>query len=105
VENHLTREELMGELKKAKINVNENRSSHLMLMAELDGLVCSGAIKGNKQTYALLEERIPKRNLLKREEALAKLAQNILVVMVATLQDFIWWSGLPVTDARKALEL
>jgi len=103
---HLTREEIMSEFKKAKINVNENRSSHFMLMAEFDGLICSGKMKDGKQTYALLESRIPKTKTLDREEALTKLAQKYFISHgPATLQDFVWWSGLPVADARKAIEM
>jgi hypothetical protein len=104
--NHLTREELMAELKKAKIDVTENRSSHIMLMAELEKLVCSGASKGKKQTYALFDERVPKSKSIKREDALAKLAERYFTSHgPATIKDFVWWSGLPVGEARKAIEL
>ncbi len=103
---HLTREEIVSELKNVKIDVSENRSSHFMLMAELVGLICSGRMKGNKQTYALLEERVSKTKSLKREEALAKLANRYFTSHgPATLKDFVWWSGLPVSDARKAIEM
>jgi len=104
--NHLSREELMSELIKAKFDVSENRSSHFMLMAELEGIVCSGAAKGKKQTYALFDERVPKSKSIKREEALAKLAERYFTSHgPATLKDFVWWSGLPVADARKAIEM
>ncbi len=104
--NHLSREELMNKLKKAKIDISENRSSHIMLVAELDQLVCSGVAMGKKQTYALFDERVPKSKSLRREEALAKLAERYFTSHgPATLKDFVWWSGLPVTDARKAIEM
>jgi len=103
---HLTREELRTKFEKAKIATGENRLSHLLLRAELDGIVCSGAIKDKKQTYALLAERVPKAKALHKEEALAKLAQGyFLSHCPATLQDFIWWSGLSSTSARHALEM
>jgi hypothetical protein len=103
---NLTREELLPELTKARIPVDENRASHLLVRAELDGLVCSGAIKDGKQTYALLEERVPKTNLPTREAALAKLAQKYFYSHgPATLQDFAWWSGLSTSDAGHALEI
>ena len=102
----LTREALLPELTKAGIPIDENRASHLLVRAELDGLVCSGATKGRKLTYALLEERVPKTSLPTRDEALAKLA-NIYFSShgPATLADFAWWSGLPVTEAIHALEM
>jgi hypothetical protein len=51
---HRTREELMIILRKAKINTDSFRSAHLMMQAELDGIVCSGITKDKKQTYTLL---------------------------------------------------
>ena len=103
---HLTREELMAIIKKEKIATNDNRSSHIMLIAELDGIVCSGKIKNNKQTYALLSERVQKKKTFTRDEALALLAQKYFTSHCpATLQDFIWWSGLLVKDARQAFEM
>ena len=104
--NHLTRDELSALFKKAKIATNDNRLSHLMLRAELDGIVCSGATKNNKQTYALLGERVPQKKMPTREKALEKLAGKYFSSHCpATLQDFVWWSGLPVTDARNALDM
>lgn len=102
---HLTRDELMALLEKANINTSEYRSGHYLMEAELDGIVCSGATKNNKQTYALLSERIPKPKSFTKEEALGKLANRYFSSHYpATLQDFIWWSGLSVKDARNALE-
>ncbi len=104
--NHLSREELMSELIKAKFDVSENRSSHFMLMAELEGIVCSGAAKGKKQTYALFDEHVAKSKTIKRDEALAKLTERYFTSHgPATLKDFVWWSGLPVADARNAIEM
>jgi hypothetical protein len=105
-EKHLSREALMAEFEKAQIAIDENRASHLLMRAELDGLICSGATKTGKQTYALLEARVPKTKPLGREEALAKLAKKYFSSHgPATLQDFTWWSGLPVGAARQAFEM
>jgi hypothetical protein len=102
----LIREEIIAELEKAKIATNENRASHLLLCAELEGIICSGAIKRGKQTYALLEERVPQKKHLTKEEALASLAKRYFTSRCpATLQDFIWWSGLSAKDAKHALEM
>lgn len=103
---HLTREELMAELAKAKIATDNNRSSHLLLRAELEGIICSGTTKGKSRTYALLEKVVPKTKALGKEEALAKLAKKYFSSHCpATLQDFIWWSGLSVANAKHALEM
>ena len=101
---HLPRETLIAEFQKAGIKTGDNRASHLFARAELDGLVCSGALKGGKHTFALLEEWVPNKKLLTREEALATLANKYFTSHCpATLQDFVWWSGLSVSDAKLAL--
>ncbi|GAB4024315.1 winged helix DNA-binding domain-containing protein [Spirosoma gilvum] len=101
---YLTRSELMLELQRANIATDNNRSAHLMMQAELDGIVCNGVAKGKQLTYALLQERVPKPQPLQREEGLAKLAHTYFTSHgPATLADFVWWSGLPITDARRAL--
>ena len=103
---HLSREELITEFVRADIAVDNNRASHLFLRAEIDGIICSGKIKANKQTYALLHERIPKTQTLKRDEALAQLALRYFRSHCpATLQDFVWWSGLSVSESNRALEM
>jgi len=104
--NHLTRDELMAILEKAKISTASYRSIHIMFHAELDGIVCNGVRKGKNNTYALLSERVPKKKTVHREEALAMLAKRYFSSHgPATLKDFVWWSGLPVKDARNALEM
>jgi hypothetical protein len=102
----LTREDLLANLEKAKIALDNNRAAHFLMQAELDGIICSGAIQDKKQTYALLSERAPKAKSIGLEEALGKLAERYFSSHCpATLKDFIWWSGLSVTDAKKALEM
>lgn len=105
-QNHLTRKELLNELNKAKILTDNNRGSHILMNAELDGIICSGRIKEKQITYALLNERVFLSKAFDKEEALAKLATKYFESHCpATLQDFIWWSGLSVTDAKLALEI
>ncbi len=102
---YLTREELITELAKVKIATDQNRASHLFAWAELEGLICSGALKGGKPTYALLEERVPNKKSLAKEEALATLAKTYFSSRSpATFQDFVWWSGLHVKDAKLGLD-
>jgi hypothetical protein len=101
----LTREEISAELTRAKIRTDENRLSHILVHAELVGLVCSGPIKEKKLTYSLLRDRVPVKKDISREEALARLAGKYFRSRCpATLEDFIWWSNLSVTDARNAVE-
>ncbi len=103
---HLTRSEFSEIFKKGGIPTNTDRLSHLMVRAELDGVVCSGAKQGKQHTYALLEERVPVISPVSKEKALAKLARIYFTSHgPATLSDFSWWSGLPVSEARYALEM
>ncbi|MGS2739730.1 winged helix DNA-binding domain-containing protein [Sinomicrobium sp. M5D2P17] len=103
---HLSRRELVAELQNAGLPTDDNRSSHLLLHAELEGILCSGGIKDKQMTYALLDERVPAYDVPDRDESLAKLAEIYFTSHCpATVQDFIWWSGLSITDARKATEM
>lgn len=105
-EKHLTRDQLISRLKQSKIEIKNNRASHIFLLAELEGLICSGSSKNGKQTYALLEERVKNKIIISKEEALSKLALKYFTShSPATLQDFIWWSGLPAKDAKSALDM
>lgn len=104
--NFLTREEIMTQLENSGISTSGQRAPHILMDCELDGMICSGPLKGNKQTYSLAEERVPVKNLLSREESLFELAKRYFTSHgPASLHDFVWWSGLPVRDARKALEM
>ncbi len=103
---HLTREELSNVLQRAKIDVDSAKMNHFMLRAELDAIVCSGSIHNKKQTYALLDERVPKTKKLSKDEALDKLARRYFTShSPASLADFVWWSGLSTTEARQAMEM
>ncbi len=104
--NHMTRDELIKLLNDAKIKTDLNRASHLFAGAELTGLICSGIPEGNKHTYALMSERVKGSPKIGREEALARLARIYFNSRgPATVNDFSWWSGLNLTNARSALEL
>jgi hypothetical protein len=104
---HLTRAALKAALNKSGVAADNGvRLAHIMLRAELDGVVCSGPRIGKQFTYALLEERVPPAKPLSHDEALAKLTRRYFRSHgPATLQDFVWWSGLTVADARRGIEL
>jgi len=102
---NLTREELAGEFHKSGINTDENRLSHLLFCAELEGIICSGPLKSKKHTYSLLSDRVPKKKELSRDESIAELAKRYFTSHCpATIQDFAWWSNLSLTEIRKAID-
>jgi hypothetical protein len=41
------------------------RLAYIVMNAELQGVVCSGPMRGRQQTYALLEERVPRAAAVK----------------------------------------
>lgn len=104
---HLTRAELSGELRRAGIDASgTQRLAHLVMEAELAGIVCSGARRGKQFTYALLEERVPAGTSFDRDGALLRLTAIYFATRgPATPADFSWWSGLTVGEARKGIDL
>lgn len=102
----LMREELRAVLQHAGIAADDlRRVGYIIMRAELDGIICSGARRGKQFTYALLDERAPHAKPLERDTALAELAGRYFSSHgPATLKDFVWWSGLTTADARSGLE-
>jgi hypothetical protein len=101
----LTRPTLKSLLNAAGIDANDPvRLAHILLRAELEGVICSGPRIGKQFTYALLEERAPVAKTLQRDEALFELTRRYFRSHgPATLQDFVWWSGLTVADAKRGI--
>jgi hypothetical protein len=103
---HLTRAELALALSRARIEASGVRLAYLILRAELDAVLCSGALRGKQFTYALLDERVPQSVTMKRDEALAELTKRYFTGHgPALLQDYSWWSGLGMADAKRGIEL
>ena len=103
----LTRIELARLLKQPRRSADELlRFTHLLIFAELDGIICSGGRRGRQFTYALLDKLVPPARALKRDEALAELTRRYFTSHgPATVQDYVWWSGLTIAEARAGLEL
>jgi hypothetical protein len=105
---HLTRAALAAALERARIlrpGRDPLRLGGLLMRAELDAVICSGPRQGKQFTYALLEERVPRATVLSHEDARAELARRYFSSHgPATLEDFMWWSGLSRADARAGLD-
>ncbi len=103
----LTRTELASTLQQVGISTdNGQRLTQLMMHAELDGIICSGARRGKQFTYALLDERVSQTTGLDHDEALAELVNRYFTSHgPATMQDFMWWSGLTGAEAKAGLEM
>jgi hypothetical protein len=103
---HRTRAELGAALRAGGVAPDGARLSHLLGHAELHGLICSGAPRDKQPTYALVDERAPRRGAPRtREEAAATLARRYFESRgPATVVDFAWWSGLAPAEARAGLD-
>ena len=100
---HLTRTELAVALASAGSRVRGVALGHVLGYAETEGLICSGVRRG-EHTYALLEERVPERCVLDRDEALAEIARRYVVGHgPATDRDLAYWATLTLGDARAGL--
>ncbi len=103
---HLTRAEMIGALNRAGIELGSLDYVHLLMRAELDGVICSGPRVGNQFTYALLDERVARTSSMDRDKALAELTNRYFTSHgPATIKDFSWWSGLKLSDVRHGLAL
>src|SRR6185436_18562138 len=103
----LTRESLRSAVQRAGVPVDDLlRFTHILLRAELDGVICSGARQGKQFTYALLDERVPETKPRLRDEALADLTRRYFISHgPATFADFVWWSGLTTKDVKSGLDM
>lgn len=103
---HLTREAISQEFLKNNIEAESVRLVCIMMNAELEGLICSGARQGNQFTYALLDERAAPAKEMSRDEALVELTRRYFLSRgPATVKDFATWSGLTLTDCKKGIEM
>lgn len=102
----LTRTELAAHLANAGITARGLQLGYILMRAELDAVLCSGALRGKQQTYASFDERVPPARALDREAALAELTRRYFTSRgPATLKDYLRWSSLTAPDGRRGLDL
>jgi Winged helix DNA-binding domain len=101
-----TRKEVGDVLLRKRIAVDGQRLAYMLIHAELSSVICSGPIRGKQHTYAAFDQRVPQSPVISDDEALARLARRYFTTRgAATVKDFVWWSGLSTSDARRAIEL
>lgn len=102
----LTRGEIAAVLEGARLAITAERLAHLIMHAELDGVICSGPLCGRQFTYALMEARAPRQPPLGRDEAIGRLAERYVASRgPASAADLAWWSGLSLREAKRAIEI
>lgn len=80
------------------------RLGHLLLVAELRGVICSGPLRGVHHSYALVDEVVPPTTGLDPDEGLRRLLYRFFAGHgPASVADFARWSSLPAGQSRRAL--
>lgn len=102
----LTRSEMCEVLERNGIATAGQRGIHIFWVLSQQGLLCYGPHSAKQPTFTLLDEWLPQTKELDREEALATLAKRYFISHgPATLQDFVWWTGLKISDAKIGMDL
>lgn len=105
-EGPLTRAEMAERLTRRGIRTEGQAAYQLIRLAALRGLVCMGPERGGESTFVLLRDWLGPQSIPVGEAALAELARRYLSAYgPATSEDMAAWSGLRLTEARKAWRL
>jgi hypothetical protein len=100
------KEDFVQALAEKDIHMDDHRLSYHIRMAELSGTLCSGDLLPMKASYALTASKVKSQRQTDRDEALMRFTQKYFQSrQPATLEDFVWWSGLNISDCRKGIEL
>ena len=102
----VTKEDFVKALAEKDIRMDDHRLSYHIRMAEMAGTLCSGELLPMKATYALTAHKVEPRTAMDRDEALMRFTHKYFQSrQPATLEDFVWWSGLNISDCRRGIEL
>ncbi len=102
----VTKEDFVQALAEKDITMDDHRLSYHIRMAECAGTLCSGDLLPMKASYALTADKIKPYVKMDRDEALMRFTRKYFQSrQPATLEDFVWWSGLNIGDCRKGIEL
>ena len=100
-----TRNDLYRLLEAGGIDTEDGRGLQIIGYLAQEGLICFGSRDGKQATFVLLDEWAPDQRTLTQSEALAEVALRYFSSHgPATIQDFVWWTGLTTSEARSGLE-
>lgn len=101
----LSRPVLYELLEAEGIATGHMRGLHIIGQLAQEALICFGSRQGKQPTFALLDDYAPAKRTPSRDEAIAEMALRYFRSHgPATLQDFVWWTGLLVSEARAGVE-
>lgn len=109
----LTKRQIGEEMAKLALPCDTAHLNQVLLRGEVEGLLVSGDMQGDEATWALAEMKLGGVNgqgsqcrRLSTDEALSLLARKYFQShSPASFEDFCWWTGMPVTQNRKAVQL
>ena len=102
----VTKEDFVQALKEKDIRMDSHRLSYHIRMAEMSGSICSGYLHPTKATYTLSDNKVKKPTVYDRDDTLMHFTRKYFQSrQPATLEDFLWWSGLNVRDCKRGIEL
>lgn len=103
-EGSVGRRAMYDALERGGVSTEGQRGIHILFRLAHDGVLCFGARRGKEQTFALLDDWLPRTPKKNREEGLHDLALRYFQGHgPATARDFAWWSGLIAADAKAAV--
>ena len=101
-----TKEDIVRVLAARDIKMDDHRLSYHIRMAEMSGTLCSGELLPMKATYVLTANKVKLTAKMDKDEALMHFTRKYFQSrQPATLEDFVWWSGLNISDCRKGIAL
>ena len=114
----VTKEDFVSALAARDLRMDDHRLSYHIRMAEMSGVLCSGELLPLKATYALTADKLKQTTKMDRSACGSKNADSMREHALmrftrkyfqsrqpATLEDFVWWSGLNISDCRKGIAL
>lgn len=100
----VARSEICRLLEKKGISTESQRAHYLLQSAGLQGLLCLGPNRGRESTYQPTSIDPGSAQIMKPSQAMTRLGELYFAGHgPAAIQDFSWWSGLPLTLIRKTL--
>ncbi len=100
----MTRAELGARFAEAGLPSSGEQVGHLLMLAELRGLICSGPMRGTTHTYGLVDDVAPPSPALARPDAVRELTRRFFVGHgPASENDLRRWTTLTLTEIRPAL--